>query len=177
MNIRLRALAVTVVAVCCTFFAANAAEAATISPGGAITATSIGTWNLNTPAMTLRCNFTLTGNLNSGPIADGASAGTIDAVRITPNPCSGYIYRTLGTPWSFALTDSTPLPTGALFTIQNFQLTIGFCLWSGDVGMLFANSTSNFSIPANSLRDNIGLCGTLSLSGSGFSLSPRQTIS
>lgn len=165
------------VAICAMAFAANAASAATISPAGAITATSIGTLNLNSPIATLRCNVTLIGSLNSAAV--GASAGSISRVGISPNPCGGFTVTTLNTPWNVRLIATLGSPiTGALILLENVQFSIGPCLYSGNVGALYANSTGNLTILANSLTGSpAGICGTGSLSGSGFSVSPRQTIS
>jgi hypothetical protein len=170
-----RLLFAGVMAIVAMAFAANTAQGATISPGGGVTATSIGTLNLNSPIATLRCNVTLTGSINRS-VAIGASAGSITGVAIAPNPCQGFTVTVLGTPWNVRL-NSTTLPTGALFTIENVQFSVGACLYRGNVGFFYNNGTGIARILANSLTGSSILCGTGSLSGSGFQFAPIQTIS
>lgn len=177
MSKHVRMLFAAIAAVSIMAFATSTANAASITPGGAITATSIGTLNLNSPIATLRCNLTLTGSVGRGPIAPGGVAGSLTGVTINPNPCGGFRITILGLPWQVDLV-SESLPTGALFVIRNVQFQVGtLCLYRGDVGFFYTNGTGVATILPNSLTGSSPLCGTGSLSGSGFQFSPVQTIS
>lgn len=177
MSKHVRMALAAIVAVVTMAFAANTASALTISPAGAITATSIGTLNLNSPIATLRCNITLVGSINAS-VAAGGSAGSLTSVGISPNPCGGFTVRVLNTPWNVTFNSALGSPvTGALFTIDRVQFTVGTCLYSGPVGFLYSNATATAAILANTLTGSPALCGNGSLSGSGFSFSPAQTVS
>ncbi|ADB53756.1 hypothetical protein [Conexibacter woesei] len=167
-------LAVTAMA----FAASTSSAAVSASPGGNITATSVGTLNLNSPIATLRCNVTLTGSIGAGPITVGNTAGSLTGAGIAPNPCGGFTVRTLNHPWTVTLSDDSLMPDGALFTIRNVQFSVGTCLYSGDVGFLYVNDGSGHAdILTNSLTGSPAFCGRGSLSGSGFTFNPVQTLS
>lgn len=167
MSKYVRMLFAAVAAISIMAFAASTSSAATIRPNGAITATSIGTLNLNSPIATLRCNVTLTGTIDPGPITPVNRAGTVTGATISPNPCGGFRITTL-TPWQVDLFDVRGLPTSALFIIRNVGFQVGtLCLYRGDVGFIYTNATGIATIQANSLAST-PLCGSGSLSGSGF---------
>jgi hypothetical protein len=174
MSKYVRMLFAAVAAISIMAFATSTANAATIRPSGPITATSIGTLNLNSPIATLRCSITLAGTINSS-VTVGTTAGQISSVTIAPQPCGGFTIRVLGLPWRVDLV-SLLLPTGGLFIIRNVQFQVGnICLYRGDVGFLYTNSTGVAAILTNSLSgydpstgNPSALCGTGSLSGSGF---------
>jgi hypothetical protein len=164
-----RMLFAALAAVSIMAFATSTASAYRISPSGRITATSIGTLNLNSPIATLRCSITLTGTINSSIVAVGNQAGQIEGVTISPQPCGGFNITVLNLPWRVDLNNVALLPTGALFIIRGVQFQVGtLCLYRGDVGFLYTNSTGVATILANSLTGSSPLCGTGSLSGSGF---------
>jgi hypothetical protein len=166
MSKYVRMLFAAVAAVSIMAFATSTASAATITPNGPITATSIGTLNLNSPIATLRCSITLTGTINSSA-AVGGSAGQITGVTITPNPCGGFAITVLRLPWNVVLNSASG--SGGTFTIQGVSFQVGtLCLYTGPVPFTYANSTGIATIGANSLTGSSPLCGTGSLSGSGF---------
>ncbi|ADB53751.1 hypothetical protein Cwoe_5345 [Conexibacter woesei DSM 14684] len=145
-----------------------------INANGPFTATSIGTLDLNSPIATLNCTVTLVGSTNAGPISTGGTAGTVNTVTISPNPCRGFAVRTLATPWPILLEDLSLLPIGALFRIPNVQFTVGPCLYAGAIGFLLANGSGLIGILRNALTGAPRVpCGTGSLSGTGFQFRPN----
>jgi hypothetical protein len=170
-----------VVAIAATMFAAIGASAAsaalTVAPSGPITATSIGTLNLNSPIATLRCNVTLNGTIGAGPISVGGSAGSITGVTITPNPCSGAtIVANLSLPWNVTYTSYNASTNLYLFTINNVTFLVSLagqnCLYRGNIGFTYNETNGVALILTNSLAGtNLGglpICGNGSLTGNGF---------
>lgn len=177
MSPYVRSMLISLIASVASLAAAPAASAYTLSPGGAITATSVGTLNLNSPIATLRCNVVLTGSKDpTGTV--GAITGRVTGVTISPNPCGGFLISALNLPWNIRTVALLGSPiTGLLLQIETVQFSSGVCLYSGVVGHLYAEATAIMNILANALAGSPFACGTGSLSGSGFRMSPAQTIS
>lgn len=174
---KVRLLIVAMVATTALAVGASSASALSISPSGAITANSIGTLNLNSPIATLRCNVQLRGTINPGPIAVGGVAGQITGVTVTPDPCLNARITILGLPWNVVYTRAITINSVYLFTIQNVQFLIQLgttqCLYRGNVGFSYTNSTGianilSNALPGTNLPPTLPICGNGSLSGSGF---------
>lgn len=173
-----RSALVATAVVLCFIIGAQTASAASISPAGTTTATSIGTININSPIWTLRCNLSLAIDLARGPIARGASAGSVTSATIIPNPCGGFSYRSTGLPWPVLLVSDAGLPTTALFRIVGFLLGMGtVCNYVGDLGFSYTNATGVATFQPNSLVGSSPLCGNASISGNGLQFAPVQTVS
>jgi hypothetical protein len=155
---------------------ASTASAVTVSPGGAITATSNGRLTLRSVLATTQCDVRLIGSINtSGTV--GTRIGSVTSSSITN--CLGGIavtdlIATAGA-WNLTLNSTAGSPvTSALVTISNvaFQLSSPSCLFTGSVGFNLTEPSA-IALQANSLPSP--RCGAGSLSGS-FSLSPGQNI-
>lgn len=154
---------------------ASTASAVTVSPGGGITATSLGKLTLRSTLATTQCDVSLIGSLVTSGVV-GGDVGAVTSTSITN--CLGGItvadlIRSLGV-WRFTLSATLGNPvTGALLTINRvaFALSSPACLYTGNVGFLYAEG-GLISLLANSLS---GACGIASLAGS-FRLSPAQNI-
>lgn len=156
---------------------ASTASAYTVSPGGAITATSNGKLTLRSTLATTQCDVRLIGSIATSGVA-GSTIGAITSTSITS--CLGGIgvtdlISTRGT-WPLRLNSVSGTPVNAaLVTISNvaFALSSPPCLYTGSVGFNLTEPNS-IALQANSLASTS--CGTASLSGS-FTLSPNQDIS
>lgn len=156
------------------------AQAYTISPTGAITATSNGKITLRSTLLTQQCNWRLEGSITSGSAVAGDQIGSISGAALT-NCLGGIAMITLtAAPWPIRLTavlGSGPY-TGAVARFENigFQVSSPACLYGGTLGVLVAQASggsSTVSLSANALTSS---CGTASLSGS-FTLTPGITVS
>lgn len=182
MRSSLRALLVAVCAACAVAAAsAPAAQAYSIAPTGAITATSNGPIWLNSTLSTFLCEWNLQGQITASSASIGDTIGTITSGTLT-NCLGGIRAEALfPAPWSIRLTGvlgSSPL-TGATIVISD--MTFGTspatpCLYRGAAAMLVGQASggsSAVSILTNSIRSP---CSTGSLRGS-FTLSPGITMS
>ncbi|HEX4806893.1 MAG TPA: hypothetical protein VFU94_13425 [Conexibacter sp.] len=125
--------------------AATSATAASLqaSPGGAITATSLGKLTFSAGSLSIECNLTMTGNLLRTAISKtaGTKMGEINTVSWA-NCTGGEVETVLNLPWTLAYSSiNGTLPegvTGINFEIVNssFELSAfgGFfgCLYRGN---------------------------------------------
>lgn len=153
------------------------AQAYTISPGGAITATSNGKLTMRSALFTSQCDWSLIGSITNTSPAAGDTIGSFTSTSVTN--CLGGIRITdlIATRGAYALRLNSVLGspvTGALLMITNWTFAYSSppCLFSGNVGTLLNEATSVISLLSNTLSSS---CGTLSFSGS-FTLSPAQSI-
>ncbi|ADB51995.1 hypothetical protein [Conexibacter woesei] len=171
-------------AVVLAMVASTASAALTFAPAGGITATSIGNIALNVPIGAITCSYVLRGTLNAGPIDRGdlgRPVGSIAAVTIAPNPCSGIAVSILDLPWIMQY--SGPGAAGKyLFTILGFKLLLTAsggtvrCLYAGNVGIEYNNANGQATILANNLvglrlGGGPAICGNAGLQGMGFQFS------
>jgi ABC-type Na+ efflux pump permease subunit len=175
----IRILATGLVAV--TLLAAVSASsqaAVRILGAGGFTATSIGTLDIASAIVTLRCSVTLEGTFNSGPISVGQAAGSVTRGTISPNPCQGFVWSFLNLPWSIVLLNDSLAPTtlsptgGALFGISTFQYSWGPCLFTGQLPLLVTNVNAVATVLTNTLDG--GFCGSASFTAR-FQVTPSAT--
>lgn len=162
--------------------ASAAALTVTVTPGGAITATSLGLLRSQGTLGTLECNVTLIGSLRSnsgtplfsiGSITNGTAANC----RLNGSPTTVSL---TGFPWTVAATSATTTAS-RLFTILGVRFVAGggACTYSGSVGFTAVANPVNLLITLASLLTGAPNppCGTTTiLAGQGFALTPAQTI-
>lgn len=173
---------------------ASTATAATIniSPGGSITAASLGKFTFSSGAITIRCNWTLSGSLaTSASAAVGARMGSVSRVEVAS--CEGGTFRSIeNLPWELTflrlLVNESGVTTGIEFNIRNLSYTLSVtifgivldCAYSGTLPVLVrinAGVTELIRVLANSLSKTAGggFCPeTNSMTGT-FGIT-RQTI-
>ena len=190
--------ALALVALFAVVSSASAFNAA-VSPGGAITTASSGKVTFRAGEISITCNLSLSGSLNTSVTGietpSGQSLGSISGVSW--RECTGgEVSAVLGLNWNILYTGETgTLPSSVSsigFTIQNaqFRLSVfgGFvnCLYAGEAPVTmsvlrtrtanqYTTSTirtneSSFAKVSGSLCPNSG-----SMTGT-FSMSPTQTI-
>lgn len=199
MSTRLSRAALTgAIAVVLLFVAhASAATAAWLqfSPGGNITATSLGAITFETDALIdVACNIEMTGRLETVEIEKlfGSEFGTISNVVVT-NCTSGARVRILNLPWTLhydEITGELPLATGLAFYLltAQFEVTVSgvSCLYVGSPDLLlpFAGTAPFGHGLISSLENNVArslsspraCAANVRLRGE-FGLSPAQQIS
>jgi hypothetical protein len=161
-------------------FAPASAGAVNVAPAGSASATSIGALTFRSPIATARCIFTLPISFNRGPVAPGGSVGRVTGFSFTPIPCGGLIWAAPGLPWNVALTAAVVVDEVYLVTLQAMQVSVTFlgftCRYVGDVGLEYTNSTGTMTLLAHTLTGSPAVCGTASFSGTGFAVTPVQTL-
>jgi hypothetical protein len=195
MNKSMRATILALITALSIATAAASASAVTISPGGAITAVSIGQVQLlSGSTLLLQCNVTLRGSVLATTIALPIPAlpnnqiGTVTSGTVSSCTNGGTGAVLPGT-YPIGLNSVLGLPaiTGALATILGIGFSIstaitGSCLYTANVPFLIAQPVSGLntiSLLANTATLSTGgsFCPrTGSLLGS-FSLTPGQTLS
>lgn len=190
----LRIALLSSVALACALTTANASASwLQFSPGGAITATSLGAITFDTDALIdVACNLTLTGTLETDEIEKRLATPFGSITNIAWANCtSGASMRILNLPWPLfyeSITGTLPSATGLKFYISSgeIQLNIGTtsCLYNGSPDFLlpFVGSAPF----AHGLLGNLGNAlplwrGPGACAGSGrlrgsFRLAPAQTI-
>jgi len=165
-----------------------AARSTTIefSPGGAITAPSLGKLTFTGGAINWRCNFTLAGTLStSTTAAAGNQIGAISRVEVAS--CEGFSLRSINN-LPYSLLYSRLLAEGLEFTITRWNMSFSGvlfgivvdCTYGGTVPVLLtiaASATGLFRVLTNSLAKTAGggSCpASVSMSGS-FGLT-QQTV-
>jgi hypothetical protein len=88
MRNSIKGLLVGLVALVAMAFAVSTASAATVSPGGAFTATSLGRLALTSDIVTLNCNVTLRGSLLTS--ANIGATGGVVGVPWQASPSQGF---------------------------------------------------------------------------------------
>lgn len=190
-------VALALVATCATTAAATAASTS-VSPGGAITATSIGRLTFSTAGLSIiECDLALQGSLATGPIekVQGARLGAMTGVAIT-NCNLGVTAVALNLPWDIDYTSiSGTLPndvTGSRKTIiigiqvSNFPFA-GTCLYGGAMDIVIAAvrtgtpgtyTTGTVAIGSATVSRVSGgmLCPATASARGSFSLTPTQTL-
>jgi len=176
MRNTIKGLFVGLAAMIAMAFGANTASAITISPGGAITATSLGAVDFASDILTLSCDITLTGSLATSGSA-GSRIGAITSGSMG-NCGDGWTVTLLfGSEWPLRLVSTAGSPiTSALLNIERIGIGLNFlgspwCLYGGTAGARYTEG-GLIALLANSLT---GDCGTASFSaGTQFGLSPAQ---
>lgn len=125
---------------------AAAAESVHVSPGGSITATSLGRMSFRSALVTVACDVSLAGSLASGlvELTAGTQYGAITSATAT-NCTSGNTVAFSGLPWTIRyVAIAGELPPGTLtgvgLLLDDASIVVttpltGACGYSGDVGM------------------------------------------
>jgi hypothetical protein len=163
---------------------ATPALTVTGSPGGLITATSLGKLSFASSFGSLQCNVTLTGSLarsatlvgsltSVGSVTGGSTANcTLAGIAILP-------FAVNSLPWQIALTSTTSM-ANRLITILGmtfFDPSTG-CAYTGNVGTTVngTNTTAaTLLLLLTSTLSGGAVCGNDVLAG-GFGVTPSQTI-
>lgn len=149
----LAAATALVLALACS--AASAQEFIEVEPGGSFRASSAGKLTFSASELTLSCNVTLTGTLETAFIDDLQTEAELGSVSSTSfaNCTGGTFERALALPWEMNYTRTVgTLPeaaTAILLTIH--EVSLGFstffefirCLYKGDLGASLSLSGTN----------------------------------
>ncbi len=157
---------------------ANAISGVSVSPGGAITLTSLARFIAQGTLGRLECNVSLRGTLTAGLIPIGAALARIGS--ITGGTVTNCTLN--GTPTAKTLNFSSPWDIAAnangLWVILRWSVMQSVCAYVGNVTL-----TPQLPSPVSLLITQVsplvgsGICGTKTyLAGQGFLLSPAQTI-
>jgi hypothetical protein len=161
-----------------------AANAYTLSPGGAATATSDAPLTFTGPlGITTSCDLELSTNLNtSGNIGD--VIGSVSAARLSN--CRNATATLVGSGWDIRLTAINGSITSADLALERVGFSVTLlgttCLYAGTVPINVTQDLGGFNtitVLSNRLTSSSGgICGSGSLNaGQTFSLTPGQTIS
>ncbi len=156
---------------------ASAISGVSISPGGAITATSLARLVSQGTLGTLECNVTLRGTLTAGLIPIGATlarigsltSGTATNCTLNGNPTT--VTLNFGT-WNLAAN------ANGLIVVLGASFSASVCTYTGNVTATpqLPSPVSLLITQASTLNAG-GICGsTTILAGQGFLLSPAQNI-
>lgn len=174
-------LGVAVAAAALCAFGSATAMAVSISPTGAITATSNGRLTHRMTLQTSQCNWSMIGTIDRSSGSAGDQIGSITSTRIYN--CLGGIAMAdlIATRGAWPIRISAQLGTspvtGLLVVISNWAWNWSSppCLFTGAAGMLvtqLSGGTNQMSFLTNTFTS---ACGSLSFSGS-FTISPGLTI-
>jgi len=189
------ALVATLAAVAALLMGASMAAAnISVSPGGSITAASLGTVDLIGEGglidITISCEVALNGSLSTSVVDPNGSLGSITSGRAT-NCDNGSAALLFPSAWGLVLDGSPDLTnTQAALDITNvaFSVTVlgQTCLYTGDIpltldytsigGGRFSTGLITVDAHALSLASGSFLCPTDGILSGTFALSPLQTL-
>lgn len=192
MRPRIKLLLIAVVALATITTGTAAAATIGISPGGNITAASLGKLTFTFGVISLRCNWTLGGSFATSAAATaGTRMGSVSRVEVAS--CEGIAPRSINNlPYEVTflrLLTAEGRTTGIEYNIRNINFTLSGvifgivvdCTYEGTIPVLVginADLTQLVTILTNSLRKTAG-GGSCPESGSmrgSFGLSPQQRI-
>lgn len=185
-------------------FAAMASSAsaltARVESGGSISSASLGKVTFGGSSITIECNLTLNGRLNTSvSLAVGSTLGTTTEVRIA-NCTGGSVSGVLNLPWQLVINEiltsggapTTENLTGLLFEIVNSSFNLSVfgglvnCLYQGTAGALLevtklraATYSSALLIALETIqipKHSGSLCPAEGTFAGTFGLSPLQTM-
>jgi hypothetical protein len=172
---------------------ADRGDVITVSPGGAINASSTGRLTLSSPLVTINCVVSFDGSVNAGPITQTGTIDTVGSVsRAVITSCNTGSAVALFDGGNWTINAVLPLPAGgAALRIGNSGIGVTVagvtCLYGGTIGssatdIFLANPSDGTNIvtftraPVARVSGNALLCGSsASLTGT-MEVSPGQTI-